>query len=134
MNENNQNPYSMDQGQEQEQNRTAGEKSGMGFGIASMVLGIISLLCFCTCINIVPAILAIVFGIIQIMSYEQKGMAIAGIVTGALSICLLISCYALAFSNASFVNMMEDEMMKEYNQEELEDIFEYYMTEPRDVL
>ena len=130
MNENQQNPYST----EQEQNGTTDEKAGLGFGIASMVLGIISLLCFCTCINIIPAILAIVFGIIQIMTREHKGMAIAGIVTGALSICLLIGCYALAFSNAAFVNMVENEMVEEFNRDEIEDIFEHYMPEPHDVL
>ena len=38
------------------------QEPGVGFGIASLVLGIISLLLFCTCINIPLAILAIVFG------------------------------------------------------------------------
>ncbi len=130
MNENNQNPYSM----KQESHDTNDEKAGLGFGIASMVLGIIALLCFCTCVNIIPAILAIVFGIIQIMSYEHKGMAIAGIVTGALSICLLISCYAYMLSNAAFVDMMENEMVEEFNRDEIEDIFEYYVPETHDVL
>lgn len=39
---------------------------GRGYGIASLILGIVSVLLFCTCINWVTGILAIIFGIIQI--------------------------------------------------------------------
>jgi hypothetical protein len=59
-----------------------------GFGLTSMILGILSLLLFCSCINYILAILAIVFGIIQIVKNRRKGMAIAGIVTAGLSIVL----------------------------------------------
>jgi hypothetical protein len=59
-----------------------------GFGLASMILGIISLLLFCTCINYILAILAIVFGIVQMVKSNKKGMAIAGIVTAGISIVL----------------------------------------------
>lgn len=58
----------------------------IAFGIASMILGIIALLFFCTGCNILLAILAIVFGIIQLVKNKQKGMAITGIITGTLGI------------------------------------------------
>ena len=62
-----------------------------GFGIASMVLGIVSLVLFCSCVNILLAIAAIIFGIIQLATPgSKKGMAIAGLITSALSILLFI--------------------------------------------
>lgn len=67
------------------------EKSdSIGFGIASMVLGISSVLLFCTCFNIVTAILAVIFGIIQLVKNKNKVFAIVGISTAALSIILTI--------------------------------------------
>jgi hypothetical protein len=71
---------------------------GIGFGLTSMILGILSLLLFCSCINYILAILAIVFGIIQIVKYQRKGMAIAGIVTAAISI-LLATIMWIGFSS-----------------------------------
>ena len=62
-----------------------------GFAIASLVLGIISLVLSCTMINIITAILALVFGIIHMVKYQsRKGMAIAGIVLGIISIVITI--------------------------------------------
>ena len=110
-----------------------GKKIGLGFGIASLVLGIMSLLCFCTMANIITAILAIVFGIIQIVSYEKKGMAIAGIVTAALSIVLCIGCYALLFSNNAFMDMMEEEIYQDMDEDDLQYFMEQYeMLEEQD--
>ena len=54
---------------------------GVGFGVASMVLGILSLLFFCTGCNLLFIILAVIFGIIQLVKNEQKGFAITGLVT-----------------------------------------------------
>ena len=61
---------------------------GIGFGIASMIIGIASIFLFACCINYILAILAIISGIIQIVKNQKKGMAIAGIITAAISIIL----------------------------------------------
>ena len=70
-----------------------------GFGIAALVLGIISLILFCTCINIPLAILAIVFAIIQLVkgakSGAGKGMAIGGLITGIASLVCFVVFYVL---------------------------------------
>lgn len=66
------------------------KKEGNGFGIASFVLGLISLLLFCACVNWLTAILAITFGIIQLLQYRERGFAIAGIITAGLSLVLWI--------------------------------------------
>jgi hypothetical protein len=86
-----QNPYGQQQnyGQQPYYGQAQRVKTdNFGFGLASMILGIISLLLFCTCINYILAILAIVFGIVQMVRSNKKGMAIAGIVTAGISIVL----------------------------------------------
>ena len=133
------NPYSSGQenpygNPEEPKYNATGKKIGRGFGIASLVLGIVSLLCFCTCINIVLAILAIIFGIIQIISYESKGMAIGGIVTATISIILFVTCYGLLFSNTTFMKMVEDEMSNGFNQRDIYEFMEEYTYDMEDML
>lgn len=69
------------------------KKDGIAFGVASLVLGIISLLLFCTCLNWMLAVLAIIFGIIQLTLYRKKGLAVGGIVTAGLSLVFSILFY-----------------------------------------
>lgn len=71
-----------------------------GFAIASLVLGIISVVIFCASINIVTAILAIVFGAIHMVRgyQERRGMAVAGLILGIVSIVLYIIVLAVGFS------------------------------------
>lgn len=106
-------------------------QENMGFGIASMVLGIISLVLFCTCCNLLLAVLAIVFGIIHLVRCKSgKGFGIAGIVTAALSI-ISFFVYIFAFAGSS---VFQEEFQKEFqrqfkNQMEQnfgEDYEEYY--------
>lgn len=62
-------------------------------GIVSMVLGILALCLFCTWINYILGIISVVFGIIQLVKYRKKGMAIAGIILSAVSFVLTIILY-----------------------------------------
>ncbi|MBR6487254.1 MAG: DUF4190 domain-containing protein, partial [Lachnospiraceae bacterium] len=64
----------------------------IGFAIASMVCGCLSILCcFGTCVSWVLSIVAIVLGIITITKkYDGRGFAIAGIVTAGVGIILSI--------------------------------------------
>ena len=65
--------------------------AGNGFGIASMVLGILALVFFCGCINIPLAIISIIFAIVHINRKTGSiGFAIAGIVTSAISVILTV--------------------------------------------
>lgn len=85
-----------------------GKKKGTGFAVASLVLGIISLVLFCSCINMVTAIIAIIFGIVHLASYDLsqgKHMAIAGIITAAISIILFIGIWTWISSNSNLDNM-----------------------------
>ena len=63
-----------------------------GFGIASMVCGIIALITCCVWCTCAPlAVISIVFGILQIRKVNAKGMAIAGIVCSSIGLILLIT-------------------------------------------
>ena len=77
----------MDQQNQQYQQK----KPGNGLAITSLVLGIVSIVFFCTCFNFVTAILAVIFGIIHLIQRsEGKGMAITGIITAAVSVILTV--------------------------------------------
>ena len=95
---------------------------GVGFGIASLVLGIISLVLFCSCINIPIAILAIIFGIIQLVRVSGKGLAIGGLITSALSIIALVVFWVVVgvhmpkLSDMSDIDSFMEEYQREYNQ------------------
>ena len=71
---------------------------GIGLGIASLVLGILSILLFLTCLNFILGLVAIVLGIIQIVKNQKKGMAITGIVTAVVSFVLTILVYIGVFA------------------------------------
>lgn len=81
-----------------------------GFGIASMVLGIISLLCFCSFLNILPAVLAIVFGCISLSRRKSNPFAVAGIICAAVSLALLIITVVLFSGNMNLMNAFEHYM------------------------
>ena len=94
---------------------------GRGFGIASLVLGVISLILFCSCINIVLAVVSIIFGIIQLVQKDApKGMAIAGIITSCLSIVLFIIAFVTFMLSTDFQDALEQDYR--FNQS-LEDYF-----------
>ena len=82
---------------------------GMGFGYASLVLGILSIITLCCCCGPIPGILAVVFGIIQIgRTPEKKGISIAGIVTGAIGILLSIIMYISFMTGVDYDNPAKD--------------------------
>ena len=61
----------------------------LGFAIASMVLGIVSIVGLCCCIGVFTAPVAVVFGIIALAKkHDGKGMSITGIILGSLTIIL----------------------------------------------
>lgn len=86
---------SQSEGPKTEVKKEEPKKERKGFCIAAMVLGIVALVFFCVWYLSIPcAILAIIFGILGIKSIG-KGMAIAGVVTGSISLVLWI--FAIIF-------------------------------------
>ena len=87
-----------------------------GFGIASMILGIISLVLFCSCVNLILAVISIIFGIIQLSTPEsKKGMAIAGLITSGLSILLFLIAMVAFIVSADFQNGFEQGLQDSLN-------------------
>ena len=85
----------------------------IGFGIASMVCGILALVScclWCTCIPL--AIVSIVLGILQIQKGAGKGMAIAGIVCSSIALVLLIAL--TVWGNYLESSGLYNEIMREY--------------------
>ena len=74
-----------------------------GLSISSMVLGIVSIVTWCNCFISIPcSILALIFGILGVKKSE-KGMAIAGIVTGSIALAI----WVLVFLGAFMTGFME---------------------------
>lgn len=88
-------------------------------GIASLVLGIVSVVIsfipFCGVIALVPAIVGLILGIIDTIkkSKEQqpKGMSIAGTVCSAVAIVLIIYWYVAAAATVGSATEMMIESM-----------------------
>lgn len=101
-----------------------------GLCIAAMVLGIVSIvLCCLYGISIICGILAIIFGIIGLKSVG-RGMAISGIITGAIGIFISITIFVLlfivGFSAALYDNgILENTTPNRYNSRYKSDIYEF---------
>lgn len=66
---------------------TGSEKKVRGFGIAAMILGILSILLICVQpFGVVLAVAAVVLGILGVVKTQGKGMATSGIVMGGISL------------------------------------------------
>lgn len=101
---------------------------GKGFGIASMVLGITSVVFFCSCINIPMAILAIIFGIVQLARGGKKSMPITGLITGIVSLVCFAAFWILVFTTGygeyNFSSKMPEEIYEDiFDDDTFEDRF-----------
>ncbi len=94
----------------------------IGVAIASLVCGILSLLCCplaccgscCGGLNVLLAIAAVVLGIISLVkAFEGKGMAIAGLVCGGIALVGMI--FALALPASFTKGLMTGILGEEYN-------------------
>lgn len=85
-------------------------------GVASLVLGIISLIIgfipFCGMIAFIPAIIGLILGIVEIVKKSKekasKGMGIAGTILSAISIVVMIFWFfvvGIAFSTVDYTDI-----------------------------
>ncbi|HIU74907.1 MAG TPA: DUF4190 domain-containing protein [Candidatus Pelethocola excrementipullorum] len=74
-----------------------------GLSIASMVLGILSIVFSCLGLGWILGVIGLILGIVAIFNKNQgRGMAIAGITTSAISILLIILLLILGTLNYSY--------------------------------
>lgn len=90
----------------------SGKGQGVGLGIASMVLGIVSIVLSCVWYVCVPAgVVSIILAIVQMIKNEKKGMAIAGIICSVigiiLAIVMVLGAVAL-LSSGAFADAMKE--------------------------
>ncbi len=89
---------------------------GYGFGIASMVCGILALITCCLWCTCVPlAVVSIVLGVLQIQKGTGKGMAIAGIVCSSVGLILFIAL--TVYGNYLQSSGLYNEIMRELQME-----------------
>ncbi len=61
-----------------------------GLAVAALIFGILSIIGFCCCLNVITAPLALIFGFISLAKHRAgKGMAITGIVFAMISIAII---------------------------------------------
>ncbi len=102
-----------------------GEDSKKGYAIASLVLGIVSLVMFCAWgISIICAILALIFGIIGRKSSE-KTMANTGIITAIIQFSLSILAI-ICFIIFVVIGVMEDSNKSDYDRYKYYDYYNDY--------
>ena len=95
----------------------------MGTAVASMVLGIISLVLFMLGINVIAAIISIVLGIIVLVrNGNQLGkiFSVIGIVTSIISIIACIVSWAFIMHNAANIEKIYDDT------EGMQELYEFY--------
>ena len=106
------------------------EKKSSGYAIASLVLGILSLITTCCCfciplINLVFGILAIVFAIVDKNRPDKTGMSTGGLVCGIIGVVLSIFlmffpkiAVRVATDQLRKAGYSMEEILKEFNLEE----------------
>ena len=109
------------------------KKQKNGFAIASLVLGIVSLVgCCCCCTEVlgmivmgVSAVLAIVFAFLSKKNEGKlNGMAIAGLVLGIISIVVLLCFIVAIVGTFSLLDSMTEAEMIAYLDENLKPMLE----------
>lgn len=85
-----------------------------GFAIASLVLGIVSLLSSCcfSCLIPVTAILSIVFAVVSKKGNPMSGMALGGMICSIISLLLLAFSFAFLLLNPDIVAELEQAFME----------------------
>ena len=97
----------------------------IGFSVASLVLGLVSLICCCCGLQFIAAPLALIFGIIALVKHHQgTGMAITGVVTAGLSLMLTAVVLLTHSDLLRYANTMLDDFSRVL--EEQDEVFPAY--------
>ena len=94
-----------------------GQGGGQGLAIASLVLGILSLVCCCTVYpSLIMGIVSFVLSLVVLIQKKPgKGMAIAGLICSGIAIVFLIIILIFSFS-------VDEYQLQRFQQEILEEL------------
>ncbi len=86
-----------------------------GYAIASLILGVVSLvLCCCCPVSIVTSILAIVFAILSRQGQPMNGKALGGMICGIVSIAITV--VSIVFTVAMYSETNAEDFMQFYEE------------------
>lgn len=117
--------YASAQGTAKGNTQAQSQRDKTGFAIAALVLGIVSLIGVCCCLNVITAPLAIIFGIVALVKKQGgTGMSVTGIVLAALSL-IVIGAFLVGFKD---IMPYSEQIVKDYSQliEEQDEVFPAY--------
>ena len=104
------------------------KKATNGYAIASLILGVISIvLCSCSCLSIVTAILAIVFALLSRAGKPMDGKALGGMICGIVALVLVVVSvvFVLIFyaetNTEDYMQFYEDMQSDFYEDYDMED-------------
>lgn len=104
-------------------------QKGKGLAIASLVLGILSLCCFCICgFNLILGLVGTVLSIIALCQNNRSGLAIAGIITSVIGLVLaLIVTFSTLLSDNFKIGFSQgfNEGMEDFYEDFYEDFEEF---------
>jgi ABC-type Fe3+-siderophore transport system permease subunit len=103
----------------------------IGMAVASLVLGLLSLVFFLVGLNLVGAIISIILGIIFIATRRGqagKRLAVIGIITSIISIVLFFGSMSYMLSNSKGILALEKDILSLYDANGL------YQAAPDDLL
>ncbi|MBR4708477.1 MAG: hypothetical protein IKP29_10520 [Pseudobutyrivibrio sp.] len=103
----------------------------IGMAVASLVLGVLSLIFFLAGLNLIGAIVSIILGIIFIATKRGKAgknLAVIGIITSIISIVLFFGSIAYLLTNSKGIMAIENDILSLY------DANGYYQVVPDDML
>ncbi len=103
----------------------------IGMAVASLVLGVLSLIFFLAGLNLIGAIVSIILGIIFIATKRGKAgknLAVIGIITSIISIVLFFGSITYLLTNSKGIMAIENDILSLY------DANGYYQVVPDDML
>ncbi len=105
-----QSPESQAYSQSTYSNDNTSDKKNDGFSIASLILGIVGILCGCCGCGFLFNVLAIIFGCVSKKNFEGKKstLAIVGLVLGVVGLVISIIMIIYFFATGAYTAYMDD--------------------------
>lgn len=91
-------------------------EDGNGYGMAALILGVVSFFLFACCVNYITAVFAIIIAIVQMVKNRKKALAVFAIVLACLSIVMGTLLWVGVYKNRGYIHFDE---ITEYYEDQL---------------